>query len=69
MAKRNIGAMLFNSKIVSVLLAVLLWVYVVGVRGPDTTKSIEAQLIAVNVPQGTSWQGHFRRLRLHCVVP
>ncbi|MFZ2412797.1 MAG: CdaR family protein [Candidatus Cryosericum sp.] len=52
MAKRNIGAMLFNSKIVSVLLAVLLWVYVVGVRGPDTTKSIEAQLIAVNVPQG-----------------
>lgn len=52
MAKRNIGAMLFNSKIVSVLLAVLLWVYVVGVRGPDTTKSIDAQLVAVNVPQG-----------------
>lgn len=52
MAKRNIGAMLFNSKIISVLLAVLLWVYVVGVRGPDTTKSVEAQLIAVNVPQG-----------------
>jgi len=52
MAKRNIGAMLFNSKIVSVLLAVLLWVYVIGIRGPDTTKSVEAQLIAVNVPQG-----------------
>lgn len=52
MAKRNIGAMLFNSKIISVLLAVLLWVYVVGIRGPDTTKSVEAQLIAVNVPQG-----------------
>lgn len=52
MAKRNIGAMLFNSKIISVLLAVLLWVYVVGIRGPDTTKSIEAQLMAVNVPQG-----------------
>ncbi|HWQ22070.1 MAG TPA: CdaR family protein [Clostridia bacterium] len=52
MAKRNIGAMLFNSKIISVLLAVLLWVYVVGVRGPDTTKSVETQLIAVNVPQG-----------------
>lgn len=52
MAKRNIGAMLFNSKIVSVLLAALLWVYVVGVRGPDTTKSIDAQLVAVNVPQG-----------------
>jgi YbbR domain-containing protein len=44
--------MLFNSRIVSVLLAILLWVYVVGVRGPDTTKSVEAQLIAVNVPQG-----------------
>ena len=52
MAKRNIGAMLFNSKIISVLLAVLLWVYVVGIRGPDTTKSVEAQLIAINVPQG-----------------
>lgn len=52
MAKRNIGAMLFNSKIISVLLAVLLWVYVVGIRGPDTTKSVEAQLIGVNVPQG-----------------
>ena len=52
MAKRNIGAMLFNSKIISVLLAVLLWVYVVGVRGPDTAKSVEAQLMAVNVPQG-----------------
>ncbi|MHB8105811.1 MAG: CdaR family protein [Candidatus Cryosericum sp.] len=52
MAKRNIGAMLFNSKIISVLLAVLLWVYVVGIRGPDTTKSVEAQLMAVNVPQG-----------------
>jgi len=52
MAKRNIGAMLFNSKIVSVLLAVLLWVYVIGIRGPDTTKSVEAQLMAVNVPQG-----------------
>jgi len=52
MTKRNIGAMLFNSKIISVLLAVLLWVYVVGIRGPDTTKSVEAQLIAVNVPQG-----------------
>ncbi len=52
MAKRNIGAMLFNSKIISVLLAVLLWVYVVGIRGPDTTKSVEAQAMAVNVPQG-----------------
>jgi YbbR domain-containing protein len=52
MAKRNIGAMLFNSKIISVLLAVLLWVYVIGIRGPDTTKSVEAQLIAVNIPQG-----------------
>jgi YbbR domain-containing protein len=52
MAKRNIGALLFNSKVVSVFLAVLLWVYVVGVRGPDTTKSVEAQVIAVNVPQG-----------------
>jgi YbbR domain-containing protein len=52
MAKRNIGAMLFNSKIVSVLLAVLLWVYVIGIRGPDTTKSVEAQLMAVNIPQG-----------------
>ncbi|RIE06375.1 YbbR-like domain-containing protein [Candidatus Cryosericum terrychapinii] len=52
MAKRNIGAMLFNSKIISVLLAVLLWVYVVGIRGPDTTKSVEAQLMAANVPQG-----------------
>ena len=52
MAKRNIGALLFNSKIISVLLAVLLWVYVVGIRGPDTTKSVEAQLIAINVPQG-----------------
>jgi YbbR domain-containing protein len=52
MTKRNIGAMLFNSKIISVLLAVLLWVYVVGIRGPDTTKSVEVQLIAVNVPQG-----------------
>jgi YbbR domain-containing protein len=52
MAKRNIGAMLFNSKIVSVLLAILLWVYVIGIRGPDTTKSVEAQLMAVNVPQG-----------------
>ncbi|MCX6085619.1 MAG: CdaR family protein [Caldiserica bacterium] len=52
MAKRNVGALLFNSKVVSVFLAVLLWVYVVGVRGPDTTKSVEAQVIAVNVPQG-----------------
>jgi YbbR domain-containing protein len=52
MAKRNIGAMLFNSKIISVLMAVLLWVYVVGIRGPDTTKSVETQLMAVNVPQG-----------------
>ncbi len=52
MAKRNIGALLFNSKVISVFLAVLLWVYVVGVRGPDTTKSVEAQVIAVNVPQG-----------------
>jgi YbbR domain-containing protein len=52
MARRNIGAMLFNSKIVSVLLAVLLWVYVIGIRGPDTTKSVEAQLMAANIPQG-----------------
>jgi YbbR domain-containing protein len=52
MARRNIGAMLFNSKIVSVLLAVLLWVYVIGIRGPDTTKSVEAQLMASNIPQG-----------------
>ncbi|MCE5192923.1 MAG: CdaR family protein [Candidatus Cryosericum sp.] len=52
MAKRNIGAVLFNSKIISVLLAVLLWIYVVGVRGPETTKSVDAQLVAVNVPQG-----------------
>ena len=52
MAKRNIGAVLFNSKVVSVLLAVLLWVYVAGVRGPETSKSVEAQLVAINIPQG-----------------
>jgi YbbR domain-containing protein len=52
MARRSLGSILLNSKLVSVLLAVLLWVYVVGVRGPDTTKSLEAQVMAVNVPQG-----------------
>jgi YbbR domain-containing protein len=52
MARRSLSSVLLNSKLVSVLLAVLLWVYVVGVRGPDTTKSIEAQVMAVNIPQG-----------------
>lgn len=52
MARRSLSSILLNSKLVSVLLAVLLWVYVVGVRGPDTTKSVEAQVMAVNVPQG-----------------
>jgi len=52
MTRRSLGSVLLNSKLISVLLAVLLWVYVVGVRGPDTTKSVEAQVMAVNVPQG-----------------
>jgi YbbR domain-containing protein len=52
MTRRSLSSVLLNSKLVSVLLAVLLWIYVVGVRGPDTTKSIEAQIMAVNVPQG-----------------
>lgn len=52
MARRSLSSVLLNSKLLSVLLALLLWVYVVGVRGPDTTKSIEAQVMAVNVPQG-----------------
>ncbi len=52
MTRRSLTSILLNSKFVSVLLAVFLWVYVVGVRGPDTTKSIEAQVMALNVPQG-----------------
>ena len=52
MTRRNIWSVLFNPKVISVLLAVLLWVYVAGVRGPDTTKSVEAPVVAVNLPQG-----------------
>lgn len=52
MARRNMWSVLFNPKVISVLLAVLLWVYVAGVRGPDTTKSVEAPVVAVNLPQG-----------------
>lgn len=52
MARRSLTSTLLNSKLVSVLLAVALWVYVVGVRGPDTTKSVEAQVVAVNAPRG-----------------
>jgi YbbR domain-containing protein len=52
MARRNTWSVLFNPKVISVLLAVLLWVYVAAVRGPDTTKSVEAPVVAVNLPQG-----------------
>lgn len=52
MTKRSFGGVLFNSKVLSVLLSIVLWVYVAGVRGPDTTKSVSAQVMATNVPQG-----------------
>ncbi len=52
MARRSVGAVFFNAKVLSVLLAIALWVYVAGVRGPNTTKSISAQVVATNIPQG-----------------
>ncbi len=52
MAKRSISSVMLNAKVLSVFLAVGLWIYVAGVRGPDTAKSLSADVMAINVPQG-----------------